>query len=767
MSFFTNQTYEKLFKNPPEPPLYRFGDTAGGKYLIKAVMTGGKNSDVYKALDIVTNIDVVIKYTKGSSFDIETVERQNNAVKELKKWISLPLFSGILPVYDAFYDMRIQKFAIVTPYIKATHPKGLTLADLINNGYDFKTADVNHLFKKVYEIITRIKKATGMLYAHKDIKPENIFICGKSDNFRQCDILLADCGSYSSGTQYLPKEYQYLTDAAKDVFMLIETGKAMCPSFKRGNSKLFRFCKTLDFDCTILDFNELFGEIQDDAFCEEDDILEELIAAYNAYTFSSGRKNAACTERFNRLCALYADHYRDDILPMFLTIKDCQSCDRHDDAMKRMEILASQSDAWDNSYACFFCEYSRDFGAEMLIRLAVSVYNQTDIFSASHEEKIKLCKLFEDIDLKNCFDLSFLGDAAELCEYMMINEGDTALLSCLAKKTEALYSSSGKTTSPQLTRDRKLWRNVFCCMLASDDSVKRRYAQDTVKLTEFEPYNVYYLFYAAKLLMMASCRTAAKPFCFLTMDIIDCIEKHTIQTDKTKILLFFQALTTYWSGDFKVSEYYCNLALKMLLAEDENEKSVPNATSRFLALKSHLKKEMSLLSKEINGSCANAQEQKSHLSEYFKRCYGKEIVRLYHIGDVLRYINMLCVPLSADPMQDSAFLPELIRKLREIDSELPEISFFSAVLFRNCGQFEEAENLIKDYYIKRRFIFPENPFNKDDQRNQDQKKYEKAEKEYLASFIADMLDCNILLAATDNNHKEREENDTETIPDLY
>ncbi len=753
MNFFTDENYERLFKTLPCAASYDVGDTISGKYVVTKVLSGGSNSDVYKARDTLKNADVVIKFIKGSAFDGETSKIQNRAVRELEKWSSIPRHREIVPVCDGFYDMRLQKFAIVSPFVETTHPFGLTLADLMEKGYPFTADDAQLLIYRIYRIIAELKSKTGKLYIHKDIRPENIFISSPdgSRKFKKCTPLLADCGSYSSFARLLPNDFRSLAPSAKDVFMLINTAKKMCKSL---NPDLAAFCDGLGKNSTILDFENYFGKGPADLRRDSFDVKESLEVAYAGFTFTekASEKSGKVTEEFNKLCEEYAEKYKDSVLPMFLSAKDSQHCDRHDDALMRLEVLAQHMDLWDESPARLYSEYSRDFSGEMLITLSISAFHHTDLFSASADERKRLCNLFKAIDLVPCFDLSFLDIAAELCEFMIIIEGDKSLLDHFASATDRLCAADDKP-SPQLMRDRRLWRNVFGCMNAKDKKEKSRFAHDTEELLRSEPCNICYLFYTAKLLMLSSEFTAATPYCFLTTDIIDCVLGHIVQKDTSKTLLLYQTLTSYWTKSFDLALYYCKKALSLLTDDKEGKATVPGDVGIFSKLRHHIENERAIFNENTDKTLKRIAEDKNEI-------YSDEKNNLYNVASRAAYISSLPCTITEKILKtkkvDVKSLADSLDCLRTIDKDMPEAAYLASFLFAFTKQFEQAESAMKDYCIKMRFSYPENPFNRDDERNKASGQFYSQIKKEAFDFIANSFNINVIELENQDYEKTKE-----------
>ena len=63
-ALFTKESYNFLFGTPPDVPLYLRDETINGKYIVKGMLSGGMNSEVYIAVDALNGEEVTVKFVK-------------------------------------------------------------------------------------------------------------------------------------------------------------------------------------------------------------------------------------------------------------------------------------------------------------------------------------------------------------------------------------------------------------------------------------------------------------------------------------------------------------------------------------------------------------------------------------------------------------------------------------------------------------------------------------------------------------------------------
>lgn len=731
---FTKESYNLLFGTPPDVPLYLRDETINGKYIVKGMLSGGMNSEVYIATDALNGEEVTVKFVKGDPRREETLVRQSNGLKELRKWSALPVHPNILPMYDTFYDTRIQKFAIVTPYISATHPMGLSLRELIDKGYPFSSKDVEHMFCQVYKTICYIMKKTRILYTHCDFKPDNLFVISDgSEDFCKCSIMIADCGSYSTDCRYTGNydslEFSYLAPEQRDLVMLLETGEAMKSGYRKSDTAFSAFCAELTEDTedkSILDFEEYFGMPDDEDNC--DDALKNLLASYWEFSFAHGmdtvngiKRSPRIVNRFNASAQKYGRAFSDSILPAFLAVKDSQAVGNYTDATKRIELIRNMPGYGKPNVADKFCEYSVGLLNEIDIRYAVSRFYTTDLYEASDSKLKLLCGLFEKLDVSECFNFSWMDETVWLCEYMAIVKKDTSLLEEMCRRAEELKVYDSDST--QIQNEKKLFKNVFLCMATPQKSVKSECAKVCTDMALAEPYNVRYLYYGAKTLMLSGCITAAQVFCIALINQVNQTIKHPIPTASAS-WVFFPVMCLYWLTAFpadRVPQYTHNLEKMLDLYIDMGEKVLKNPTSKklFYKLKNHIYAESQREKITDINACLDAINSKKSIGNY-----AYEKIRQYGLGMLCDLQNSAEKALEAysdtennpfsNPRNRQAFL-ELLDILKWTDATLPALSSFMAWAHYKTGDNTEALALFRDAHLKMMFSVAQNPYFKTDE----------------------------------------------------
>ncbi len=729
---FNSRIYNFLFSSPPDVPEYSPGDTIAGRYALISKLDGGCNSDVYTALDTVRNKKVVIKYVNGDPFKEETLKRQEYAVSEFRKWSSVVPCDRFLPMYDAFYDVRIQKYAIVTPYIEKTHPGGLSLGELIENGYTFREEDAEHLFREVYIAIRYIKETTGKLYTHRDFKPDNLFVVlGDTDAFSDCTVMLADCGSYSLDGRYLGKYaenielFLSLEDKARDLVMLFETAEKMCPGYRKGKSEFSAFVRDMEEHIegrSILDFQGYFGEVTLPE--NERDPVEYLLAAYNEYTFADAqiiisgkdKRPQRVVERFQAASEEYYRKSGDKALPMFLCLKDCQAVGEYSRAQICLDYFSENK--FHKPYLSAFCEYSADFDNEIAVRQALVAFHNTALPGASEESLISLCRLFAKINPSLCFDFGWMTEAVVLCEYMLMSCASTFLLDSLTQMASDISQTS--QDSPQVKRDKELFCSVIFCMAEKDQSRKIRYALSCASLALAEPYNVNYLFFAAKTLMISSEVTAAHVFCSALVNETNQIIRRLLPTDNMATLINV-LLCLYWLTAYpghKLPEYTNNLIEMLNYYIGIGDKWLRSVGSKavFDLLKYYIRDDFTRNQAQTIEECIeNINRAKS------SPVYGCEKLRQYRIGLLYNLEDVTYSLVSAitthateekrrlSPEEEKQFL-DFLEVLEWADNNTASASSSKAWLAQRQGKYGEASGFYDETYMKIAFSMAEDPF---------------------------------------------------------
>ncbi|MBW2527448.1 MAG: serine/threonine protein kinase [Deltaproteobacteria bacterium] len=169
----------------PEDP--RIGATiCDGRYHVRRRVADGGMGRVYQALDVRTMRNVAVKVLHPD------VVRDEVALERFKREYSLSAelpHDHIVEVYD-FQQTEDHSYALVMEYLEGEELRMLLKRE--------KRLSVERIVRMLSQLAVALDEAHRRSFVHRDIKPDNIFLCGRPDG----DLVkLFDFGSVRDNTE--------------------------------------------------------------------------------------------------------------------------------------------------------------------------------------------------------------------------------------------------------------------------------------------------------------------------------------------------------------------------------------------------------------------------------------------------------------------------------------------------------------------------------------------------------------------------------------